>query len=348
MSLKVEIKKKLRDMTLSVAFDTDRDSGITGILGASGCGKSMTLKCIAGIFTPDEGRIELNGRVLFDSEKGINVKIQDRGVGYLFQNYALFPHMTIRENVEMALSCPKRERRQAAMRYLDMYHIGELADRYPSRLSGGQQQRAALARIMASKPEVLMLDEPFSALDYYLKEKLQLEQLEELKNYDGDVLLVTHSRDEIYRFCSTIHVINEGEIVVSGAVKEVFKEPETVSAAKLTGCKNILDIKYVDYHTFYVPNWDMQVIIRDRNVPKAAPFIGIRAHYFTAAREEAEVNVMECRLKQLLDDPFEVTLILENDLWWKIPKARWKDEMKERVPERLVVPEESIFFLKDR
>ena len=92
----------------------------------------------------------------------------------------------------------------------------------------------------------------------------------------------------------------------------------------------------------------MQVIIRDRNVPKDAPFIGIRAHYFTAAREEAEVNVMECRLKQLLDDPFEVTLILENDLWWKIPKARWKDEMKERVPERLVVPEESIFFLKDR
>lgn len=161
-------------------------------------------------------------------------------------------------------------------------------------------------------------------------------------------MLVTHSRDEIYRFCSTIHVINEGEIVVSGAVKEVFKEPETVSAAKLTGCKNILDIKYVDDHTFYVPNWDMQVIIRDRNVPKAAPFIGIRAHYFTAAREEAEVNVMECRLKQLLDDPFEVTLILENDLWWKIPKARWKDEMKERVPERLVVPEESIFFLKDR
>ena len=161
MSLKVEIKKKLRDMTLNVAFDTERDSGITGILGASGCGKSMTLKCIAGIFTPDEGRIELNGRVLFNSAKGINVKIQDRGVGYLFQNYALFPHMTIRENVEMALSCPKSERHEAAMRYLDMYHIGELADRYPSRLSGGQQQRAALARIMASKPEVLMLDDTF-------------------------------------------------------------------------------------------------------------------------------------------------------------------------------------------
>lgn len=193
-----------------------------------------------------------------------------------------------------------------------------------------------------------MLDEPFSALDYYLKEKLQLEQLEELRNYDGDVLLVTHSRDEIYRFCSTIHVINEGEIVVSGAVKDVFKEPETVSAAKLTGCKNILDIKYVAAHTFYVPNWDIQVIIRDREVPKDTPFIGIRAHYFTAAHESEKENVMECRLKQILDDPFEVTLILENDLWWKIPKGRWKDDMKEQVPERLVVPEESIFFLKDR
>ena len=188
----------------------------------------------------------------------------------------------------------------------------------------------------------------FTFFQNFLKETGILEQLEELRNYDGDVLLVTHSRDEIYRFCSTIHVINEGEIVVSGAVKDVFKEPETVSAAKLTGCKNILDIKYVDAHTFYVPNWDIQVIMRDREVPKDKPFIGIRAHYFTAAHEAEKENVMECRLKQILDDPFEVTLILENDLWWKIPKGRWKDDMKERVPERLVVPEESIFFLKDR
>lgn len=348
MSLKVEIKKKLRDVTLDVTFDTAKDSGITGILGASGCGKSMTLKCIAGIVTPDEGRIELNGRVLFDSEKGINVKIQDRGVGYLFQNYALFPHMNIQENVEMALNGTKKERQKEAMRYLEMFHIEELAKRYPSRLSGGQQQRAALARIMASKPEVLMLDEPFSALDYYLKEKLQLELLEELKRYDGDVLLVTHSRDEIYRFCSTIHVIDEGEVVVSGTVKDVFKEPETVSAAKLTGCKNIEEIKYVDPHTFYVPKWDMQVIIKNREVPADKPFIGIRAHYFIPAHEAAGGNVMECRLSQLLEDPFEVTLILANDLWWKIPKGRWKDEMKERVPEFLVVPEESIFFLKDK
>lgn len=347
MSLKVKIKKRLRDMTLNIAFDTDNDPGITGILGASGCGKSMTLKCIAGIFTPDEGKIELNGRVLFDSEKGVNLKIQERGVGYLFQNYALFPHMTIRENVEMALSCPKKERRATAMQYLEMFRMADLAERYPSRLSGGQQQRAALARIMASKPEVLMLDEPFSALDYYLKEKLQLELLEELRNYDGDVLLVTHSRDEIYRFCSTIHVINEGNVVVSGTVKDVFKEPKTVSAAKLTGCKNIVGIEYVDTHTFYVPKWGTRVIIKDREVPENASFIGIRAHYFETSAGSGGDNTVICRLSQLLEDPFEVTLILENGIWWKIPKERWRGEMQETLPESLVVPEESIFFLKD-
>lgn len=347
MSLKVEITKKLKDMVLSVSFNTEKESGITGILGASGCGKSMTLKCIAGIITPDEGRIELNGRVLFDSEKGINRKIQDRGVGYLFQNYALFPHMTIRENVEMALTGSRKQRRETAEQYLKMFRMEDLAERYPARLSGGQQQRAALARIMASRPEVLMLDEPFSALDYYLKENLQLELMEELKSYGGDVLLVTHSRDEIYRLCSTIHVIEAGRLVVSGAVKDVFREPQTVSAAKLTGCKNIAEIRPVDSHTFCVPKWGMQVIIRGRKVPADAAFIGIRAHYFTIFSGEAADNVMECRLEKLLEDPFEVTLILDNGIWWKIPKDRWKNEMRERVPERLVIPEESIFFLKD-
>lgn len=347
MSLKVQIKKQLKDLELNVSFDTEKESGITGILGASGCGKSMTLKCIAGMITPDEGRIELNGRVLFDSEKRINLKIQDRGVGYLFQNYALFPHMTIRENVEMALPGPRKQRRERAAQYLKMFRMEELAERYPARLSGGQQQRAALARIMASRPEVLMLDEPFSALDYYLKENLQLELMEELMAYGGDVLLVTHSRDEIYRLCSTIHVIEAGRLVVSGAVKEVFREPQTVSAARLTGCKNIVEIRCVDPHTLYVPKWNKRVIIKEREVPETASYIGIRAHYFSAFTGEAADNVMECRLEQLLEDPFEVTLILDNGIWWKIPKDRWKNEMRETVPERLVVPEESIFFLKD-
>lgn len=348
MGLQVDITKKLKDMTLRVAFDTSKSQGITGILGASGCGKSMTLKCIAGIERPDQGRIVLNGRVLFDSEKGIHLPIQERRVGYLFQDYALFPHMTVRENVEIALPGSKQEKREKALQYLSLFRVDGLAEHYPSRLSGGQQQRVALARIMASKPDVLMLDEPFSALDYYLKEKLQLELKEELGKYGGDVLLVTHNRDEIYRLCSQIYVINEGQVVSSGTVKDVFREPGTVSAAKLTGCKNIVEIRYRNPHLIYVPEWETEISVQKREVPKDASHMGIRAHYLRAAHGQETVNTMACRLEQLVDDPFEVTLILDNGIWWKIPKGRWNDEFREMVPERMVVPEESIFFLEDR
>lgn len=347
MSLSVKIVKKLKDITLNIRFETQGDGGITGILGSSGCGKSMTLKSIAGIVTPDSGRIVLNGRVLFDSEKKINVKIQDRGVGYLFQNYALFPHMTVKENVEMAVKGSRTEKKELAGFYLRMFRIEELSGNYPGRLSGGQQQRAALARVMASRPSVLMFDEPFSALDYSLKEMLQLELMEELKSFEGDVLMVTHSRDEIYRFCRDIHVISRGSIVASGNVKEVFKNPGTVSAARLTGCKNIAAIKYVDSHKFFVPDWGINVIIKEQKVPKEAEYIGIRAHDLLPAAEGEHDNVLECRVKNILDDPFEVTLILENGIWWKIPKERWNLEMKQQLPGRMTVPEKGIFFLRD-
>ena len=222
MSLTVDIQKKLKDITLNISFETHKMGDITGILGASGCGKSMTLKCIAGIETPDKGRIVLNDRVLFDSEKKINRKTQERRVGYLFQHYALFPNMTVRQNVELALHGTKAEKSETASQYLELLRVSELVDNYPSRLSGGQQQRVALARILASKPDVLMLDEPFSALDYYLKESLQLELLEVLGMYQGDILMVTHNRDEIYRFCQNIYVLDQGQVVTSGETKQVF------------------------------------------------------------------------------------------------------------------------------
>lgn len=347
MSLKVNIRKKLKDMTLDISFDTGEQKGITGLLGASGCGKSMTLKAVAGIVTPDFGQIVLDGRVLFDSKKGINRKIQDRNVGYLFQNYGLFPHMTVLENVMMAVKGTRAEKRNQALFYLKLFHAEELAGHYPGRLSGGQQQRAALARVMASKPSLLMLDEPFSAMDYYLKENLQMELLEELQSFDGQVLLVTHSRDEIHRFCETIHVMNQGTIVVSGGVKEVFRQPKTVSAARLTGCKNIVRIEHKSPHEFFVPQWGLCVIIKEREVPQEAEFIGIRAHYLKRAEGEGAENTMECRLAHFFDDPFEVTLVLENGIWWKIPKDRWKQEFQEEAPFWLTVPEEGIFFLDD-
>ena len=183
MSLQVEIEKKLNDKVLSVSFDTEGKQGITGILGASGCGKSMTLKCIAGIETPDRGKIVLNGRVLFDSGKKINLRVQDRHVGYLFQNYALFPNMTVEKNIAAGFKyrpgqkMTAEEIKKQTADYMELLHVAELKSSYPGKLSGGQQQRVALARILASDPEVLMLDEPFAALDEFLRWKLELEDI---------------------------------------------------------------------------------------------------------------------------------------------------------------------------
>ncbi|PNV60767.1 ABC transporter [Clostridium sp. chh4-2] len=346
MSLSVDLEKKLKDITLRISFETDENSGIHGILGASGCGKSMTLKCIAGIITPDKGRIVLNGRVLFDSEKKINLRVQDRKIGYLFQNYALFPNMTVRQNIEIAADGKdKRERRENADRCMKLLQVEDLADNYPGRLSGGQQQRAALARILASGPDVLMLDEPFSALDYYLKENIQLELLNILKEYQGDILMVTHSRDEIYRFCRNIHVLEQGNMVVSGMTKDVFADPKAVAAAKLTGCKNIVPALRLSDHEVDVPEWNTKLIF-EKAVPEEFDHIGIRAHYFRRSTAADVKNVIPCRVKQMLEDPFEVTAVLDNDIWWKIPKREWKEQYCRHLPEEIVIPEESILFLK--
>ena len=350
MSLQVEIEKKLNDKVLSVSFDTEGKQGITGILGASGCGKSMTLKCIAGIETPDRGKIVLNGRVLFDSGKKINLRVQDRHVGYLFQNYALFPNMTVEENIEAGFKyrpgqkMTAEEIKRQTADYMELLHVTELKSSYPGKLSGGQQQRVALARILASDPEVLMLDEPFSALDAFLKEKLQLELLELLSGYDKDILMVTHSRDEIYRFCEHMLIVEDGRQAGFGITKEIFKNPGTPAAAKLTGCKNIEKIERVDDHTMVLPNWNTTVCVKGM-IPENTTHIGIRAHYLRLPENGQRENLVECQNGKILDDPFELVVVFEHDVWWKIPKESWQKEYQEKMPQYLAIPEESILYL---
>ena len=350
MSLQVEIEKKLNDKVLSVSFDTEGKQGITGILGASGCGKSMTLKCIAGIETPDRGKIVLNGRVLFDSGKKINLRVQDRHVGYLFQNYALFPNMTVEENIAAGFKyrpgqkMTAEEIKRQTADYMELLHVTELKYSYPGKLSGGQQQRVALARILASDPEVLMLDEPFSALDAFLKEKLQLELLELLSGYDKDILMVTHSRDEIYRFCEHMLIVEDGRQAGFGATKEIFKNPGTPAAAKLTGCKNIEKIERVDDHTMVLSNWNTTVCVKGM-IPENTTHIGIRAHYLRLPENGQRENLVECQNGKILDDPFELVVVFEHDVWWKIPKESWQKEYQEKMPQYLAIPEESILYL---
>ena len=171
-----------------------------GILGASGCGKSMTLKSIAGIVTPDSGRIALQyakgeaagGRVLYDSALKINEKPQMRRVGYLFQNYALFPNMSVEENIAAGLKGMEKKKAKVG-EMIERFRLTGLEKRYPGQLSGGQQQRVALARMMIGEPEVILLDEPFSALDGYLKDIMQRDMQNFLNEYTGDMILVTHN-----------------------------------------------------------------------------------------------------------------------------------------------------------
>ena len=223
MSLQVDIKKNWKDFSLDVRFDLDK--GPLGILGASGCGKSMTLKCIAGIWRPDAGKIVLNGRTLFDSEKKIDLKPQKRRVAYLFQDFALFPNMTVEENVGAGITLPKKEKEEQIHKMIEKFHLMGQEKKYPFQLSGGQKQRTALARIMAYRPDVILLDEPFPALDAYLKEQLLLELLELLKDYSGDVILVTHSRDEAYKICPELMIVWEGRQMEKGSTRALFQNP---------------------------------------------------------------------------------------------------------------------------
>ena len=205
MSLEVSIKKKFKGFSLDVNFRTNGE--YLGILGASGSGKSLTLKCIAGVETPDEGRIVLNNKVLYDSKKNVNIIPQNRNIGYMFQNYALFPNMTAEENIGVGLKLSKREKKIKTNELMKLFRLEGMSYKYPAQLSGGQQQRVALARIIAYEPDVLLLDEPFSALDSQLKSELHTDFLDLLKLYNGEVLIVTHSKDEVFRFSENIALI---------------------------------------------------------------------------------------------------------------------------------------------
>ena len=276
MSLEVNITKKLDGFTLRAEFTAG--STATALLGASGCGKSMTLRCIAGIVKPDAGRIVLDGRVLFDGEQHIDLPPQQRGVGLLFQNYALFPNMTVEQNILCGLKAEKDKavRRERCAEMLRAMRLEALAKRYPAQLSGGQQQRTALARILVGRPRILMLDEPFSALDSYLREEVESEVGSLLAGFDGAALLVTHHRDEVFRLADSIAVVSNGTIDVFGGKAQVFRNPQARMGAMLTGCKNISSIETLDATHIRAADWGLTLEVPE--IPADVKAVGIRMH----------------------------------------------------------------------
>lgn len=231
MRLIADIKKKLGAFNLDVKIDSKEMS--VGILGASGCGKSMTLKCIAGIEKPDSGYIELNGRVLYSSKKGINIKPQKRNIGYLFQNYALFPTMSVKKNIMCALRNNKENKDERYADAVRLFHLEGLEKHKPYQLSGGQAQRVALARMFVSSPTLLLLDEPFSALDTFLRKNIQNELSSLLTNLNIQTVVVTHSQKEVKRMCKEVYLMKDGYVLQNGPTEYVFKNPVNPSASLL-------------------------------------------------------------------------------------------------------------------
>ncbi|MEG0824540.1 MAG: ATP-binding cassette domain-containing protein [Oscillospiraceae bacterium] len=322
MALVVSFSKKLENFTLNVDF-TAESAATLGLLGASGSGKSMTLKCIAGIETPDKGHIELDGKILYDSAKKINLPPQQRHVGYLFQNYALFPNLTAGENI--ALAVPKEDRKALLPQLLAQFHLEELAEQYPRKLSGGQQQRVALARLLASRPQVLLLDEPLSALDDYLRWQVEEELREILGTFPGPSILVTHSRDEVYHLCKTACVVAEGQSQPAVPTTDLFHAPQTLSACLLSGCKNV-SAATVEDGKLFATDWGV-FLQTAQPYGGSVAHVGIRAHHLLAA-EEHSVNPIPCKVLRVQDNLFSVVITLQTPaggaLQWELPKTQWE------------------------
>ena len=306
----VDIEKRLSSFHLEVSFTADEQP--LGLLGGSGAGKSMILRCLAGIETPSRGRIILNGRILFDSEEKINVPSRDRRIGFLVQNYALFPHMTVAQNIAFGL--PKglsagSIRVQIEEQLLAMQLPG-LGDRYPHQLSGGQQQRVALARALASQPEALLLDEPFSALDTHLRSQLEQQMTTTLTNYPGATLFVTHNMEEAYRVCPNLLVLEHGRAVQYDSKQEIFAHPATVSVAQLTGCKNFSRAVLQPSQQIEAVDWGctLQVV---EPIKQELSHVGIRAHQIIFTNDSHQENTFPCWLVRSSETPHRMTLFLK-------------------------------------
>lgn len=315
--LEAIIEKSLGNFKLNVSFKLEK--GVLAILGSSGCGKSMTLKCIAGLHAPDTGTIKLNDKILFSSDSKISVPPRLRNIGYVFQNYALFPHLTVSQNIAYGIKdLPKEERHIKTTQMISRMQLKGLEKHYPSQLSGGQQQRAALARTLIKEPELLLLDEPFSALDSHIKYLLEKELIGIIKNnFDGMVLLVTHNIEEAYRISDHIMVMNKGENLQLGTKEDIIYAPKNITTARITGCKNFLDVTVLDDTEAYYLLQSKDLIFKAAKKIESSISIskqltaGIRAHHLSLSSFDSESDTtFACQILEKIEGVFSTTVLV--------------------------------------
>jgi molybdate transport system permease protein len=362
MALEIQIEKELPEFTLDVTFTAG--NAPMSILGPSGAGKTMLLRCIAGLERPHRGRIALDGRVLLDTEKCVHVSARDRRVGMLFQHFALFPHRTVAENIAFGLqNLTAEQQARCVADLLKRTHISGLEKRYPRQLSGGEQQRAALARALAIEPEALLLDEPLSALDTHLRSQMETQLQETFAAYRRPALVVTHNIEEAYRLSEQMLVLSRGRIAAFGAREEIFRRPPNLEVARLTGCKNFSRARTIAENVVAALDWGCQLRVANATKGPVA-HVGIRAHHLDFVEAGAEgapqENIFPCWLVRSSETPFRTTLYLrlhrtrgesgdipQVDLQAEVSKAKWKLFRDRPFPWHVRIAPESLFVMPD-
>ena len=306
MAIYVDIKKSFPRFTLSIQLESG--NGVLALLGASGSGKSMLLKCIAGIVKPDAGIIAIDDKVVFDDKKNINIIPQKRNVGFLFQNYALFPHMTVRENIGIVIEKSKAEKEKIIEQNLAAFYLKKVASQYPSQLSGGQQQRTALARIFATSPAILMLDEPFSALDSFLRWKLVQSLAQHLEGFGGSSIYVSHDNNEAFKLSDKIAILHNGTIDCIEDKQALLETPKTLTATKLMGCKNISRAEKIGESKIAALDWNLELHCSEA-VPANLNHVAIQSHHIKITDTERD-NTFIASSGEIDEDPLTLTITI--------------------------------------
>ena len=309
-TLKVDIQKQLPNFLLDISFEVDSQQPL-GILGTSGAGKTTLLRCIAGLETPDRGRIVFNDKILYDSARGINLPPQKRGVGFVFQDYALFPHLSVAENIAFGMS---KERlpwlvRQEVATQLRQMNLSGVSDRLTTQLSGGERQRVALARALASDPMITLLDEPFSALDSNLKAQLLQLWQKLLSNYSGLTVYVTHNLSEAYRFCPQLLIMDRGRAIACGKRTDILNRPPNFQTARIIGCNNFSTAKKTAPQTIRAIDWQCDLQVSE--MPDKIERVGIHSQAIAFTEVPHGSDTFPVWLTTFVHLPHRVTLYLK-------------------------------------
>lgn len=353
--LEVDIQKQLPSFLLDITFKVDSERPL-GILGTSGAGKTTLLRCIAGLETPDRGRIILNGTILYDSAKKINLPPQKRAVGFLFQDYALFPHLSVADNIAFGMPVARLPCaiEQEVVHQLKQMNLTGISDRLTTQLSGGEKQRVALARALASNPSITLLDEPFSALDSNLKAQLLKLWQRRLSDYSGLTVYVTHNLSEAYRLCPQLLIIDRGVAIACGTREDILYRPPNFKTAQIIGCNNFSTAKKTTPRTITAIDWqcDLQVSEIPNNIDRVA----IHSHSIIFTQTKGEINTFPVWLTTFSFLPHRVTLYLklhssansleDYSLTAEVSLDRWQQLQQYSLPWYIQIPPSKIIVLE--